>query len=628
MMSEYNKYLSILCMGFIGYVLLAGPVLAVDNADPSSISDLWEKQVDFFNQTASSSENDDAYMDIVEYLRDHGITRSKTLSSAYVYLGLKARSQKHYSDAQWAFNTALEVHPDYMSAADAAVKNSFRIGIGEVISALLAKTGIYLREYTGYYHGLIHAGNIALILQIAIALLAAAVIIAIFFNQFPLIVTELHSHLPFIPDQRITALLIVCVFALLFLTPIGIFGILTIWLVLDFLFSSRNHRKTLWITWILLIFTIPLTLIHAFSIKIYENEYLRVLEYTKTEGYTEPIINELNQMLESGGRERKAKIHFLLGLMYKRGGYYIDARKHYQKFTELDSRDSRGYINLGNIAFIEERIKTATECYRKAEKLDPRNPIIYHNLSKAYLGQFRFDESRDMQNRASRLDPEMIERFSANQSSNPLRMMVDAGIPSDWQKEEIIVLLNNTLSDHRRFWRPKVTDLSITHSALFWLVVSILVFVLRFLAQRFKLSRFCLKCGKAMKPDEKAGGTDYMCVSCHMIYFKKSTISVATQGTGMLKKPESIDWNKLFHRGFSCVVPGAGRIYSGKTVSGLLLIIPWTLLISTLVAGKYLILLDYRIPNVSSYIGITTVIFLLLIDYGISILWGFKEEEI
>jgi len=626
MISGMNKYRVLIVLGLTLFFTGFASKVSAENST-GNIAALWQNQKAMFEKSADSRKTEEAYLDIAEFLINNGIDRSEMLSAAYVYLGMEAESRDQNSDAQWAFIKALQMHPDYIPAADAAISNGFKVGIGPGFSALLVRYKIFFRGFADRFVASAYAGNFAYILQIALILLVITVIIAVFIRLFPLLVNEFTMAFSFIPNPWISALLLICALALLFLTPIGSFGILLICLAVGFLFGSKKSVKALWISWSLLLLIFPMFFVHVFSIKIAENRFARIIDYASTSGYSEPIIEELKMMLvQTDNKDKKAKLHFLLGLLYKRGGYYGDAGNHFKEFTELKPRNPKGYINLGNIAFIAERIKTASEYYRKAEKFDSRNPVVFYNLSKAYLAQFRFDEARDMQKKASRLDPELIERFSVNQTSELERMMIDEGIPDEWLQDEISAVFSNITADYSKYWKPVVFNLSLINTAILWGLITLGGFLLRFVATRVKLSRFCLKCGKAMKPDSKLGGTDYVCVACHMVYFKKNKSSGSVKPDDT--KHKSIDWNGILHKLFSCLIPGSGRIYSGKITGGFFLLIPWTVLVAFLIGWKDLIFSHHRVPFIVSHAFIGVIIGFLVIDYIISILWGFKEEEI
>ncbi|MBN1296295.1 tetratricopeptide repeat protein [bacterium] len=620
----------VLTVGILTVCRLGFPVFAQsEGLGTGSLSHLWENQIAIFEGGSGSSECQDAQLDIIEYIRDNGIQQSVVIANAYVHLGRKAEAQGRYRDAFWAFQAALIVDPDHTEAANAAVFAGFRSGIGTGFSALFRRASQFVRQFLDLRLSMIQLGNLSLAFQAAIALVVSAVVIIILIRQFPLIVNEIQHHLPSTVDIRITSAIVAILLLTMWVTPLRVFGTLATWLALALAFSAREHRVSLWIMWCLLLFLVPLTYLHVFSITISENRLLKIRDFVMTEGYSQPAVDELHALVEAKQNERNVgKLHFMLGLMYKRGGFYSDAKTHYQAFIDGAPREAAGYINLGNIVFIEDQIKTALELYRRAEKLDPRNPVIYYNLSMAYMSQFRFDDAREMQNRATRLDRERVQRFSEAQSSKPVRMMVDESVPAEWFNDEVNRAANTALTEFQQYWRPRFIRMNLIHSAVLWICMTGVLIFVRLIASRIKLSRFCLKCGNPMRPDAKTGGTDCVCVDCHMIYFKKTAGTTGSRDMREHDIKRMHRWNTILHRIFSCLAPGGGRIYSGKFRSGLLMMIPWAILLGSLLLDDFMLPLNSMIPARASHLGFIFIIVFLVLDYGVSIFWGFREEDV
>ncbi len=617
---------------YTGIAVMAGlvcPIHAQDAAgDSENLAELWRIQVAEFNTDAGNERCSDAQLDIVEYLRDHGIQRSSILAAAYTQLGRLTAAEGRYRDAQWAFDAALVVDPGYSEAANAAVFNGFHLSLGRGFSSVMRRIGILGNQLTLPRSGVLLLGNVAVTLHAAIVFTALVIIVIIMVRQFPLLVYEIQSLIHFKLNVQLTGLIAAVLLLMLWFTPVKIMGTLLIWLILALFFSDKPHRIMLWTTWILLFFVFPLNLIEAFSLKTAENRNLRIQEFVTDGGYSEPAIQELQSLLAAAGSaEERGKLQFMLGLLYKRGGFYSDAKSHYQEYIDQNPRDSRGYINLGNIAFIEDRVKSATEYYRKAETLDPRNPVIYYNLSRAYMSQFRFDDARDMQRRATQLDRERVQLFSENQSSKPVRMMVDETVPSSWFNDAYSDALQQSVREFREYWHPRFLRLSFTETLVLYSVLTLVLIGIRWLADRLKLSRYCLKCGHAMKPDPRTGGTDFVCVDCHMVYFKKGTASAQRDQKNRVIR-ETRDWNLWIHRLLSCLVPGGGRIYSGKMVTGLLQVFPWSILVAFLVLKNHYVPLSYHVPADRAPLDLWIVAIFLVVNYAISIIWGFREEEV
>ncbi len=325
---------------------------------------------------------------------------------------------------------------------------------------------------------------------------------------------------------------------------------------------------------------------------------------------------------------KRARVHFILGVLYKKGGFFNDAKREFEYYRDKNPGDAGVYINLGNIEFVNERDKSATEYYRKAESLDPRNPLIYFNLSKAYLSQFRFEEAQEMQNRAYRLDPDATGKLNANHSSKLIRMVADVEVPKPWLMDEAMKAWKSAIEDIDLYWTGPFVYLNFIKTLSFLGFIGFVMLIIKFLSRSHNLSRYCLKCGKPMKPDIKSGGTDHICVSCHMVYFKKTETGKPRTGSGDETSPKKISWDSILHRFLSCVVPGSGRLFSGYLVSGFMMLALWTMAFGSILARPYHVPTYYRIPAGIPETGMVFWIVVLVLDYLVSIRWGFQEEDV
>jgi tetratricopeptide (TPR) repeat protein len=81
----------------------------------------------------------------------------------------------------------------------------------------------------------------------------------------------------------------------------------------------------------------------------------------------------------------EAEKSIALGLLPQRTGSYTNAADHFYKAISLDPNDTRGYINLGNVYFLQGSYDKALEGYRKAESINPNDAVCQHALAQAYI---------------------------------------------------------------------------------------------------------------------------------------------------------------------------------------------------------------------------------------------------
>jgi len=78
-----------------------------------------------------------------------------------------------------------------------------------------------------------------------------------------------------------------------------------------------------------------------------------------------------------------SSLHNNLGLMLVREGRVPEAVEHFRKAVALFPRSLNGHLNLGNIAFNEDRYADAIAEYEIAQSLNPENRMVQERLGNA-----------------------------------------------------------------------------------------------------------------------------------------------------------------------------------------------------------------------------------------------------
>jgi Tfp pilus assembly protein PilF len=100
----------------------------------------------------------------------------------------------------------------------------------------------------------------------------------------------------------------------------------------------------------------------------------------------------------SSAAELECEKNLALGLLYLKDNRYYDASDRLFKAVSLDPNRAMGYINLGNVHFLQADYEKALQGYRKAESIDPADPICQYNLAQAYIKTLLMQEaSRSLQ---------------------------------------------------------------------------------------------------------------------------------------------------------------------------------------------------------------------------------------
>lgn len=616
----------------VGFLFLIG-LLAVsafsqdeDNAI-TGIQTLWSQQVDVFTRGSAHPECQEAKSQIQKYFLENATSRTPEIAVAYILLGTQALEEKKWEDAQWAFLAALEFDPFSVRASQYALINSRHLGLTNMASMLVKHVLVVVKRafQPGIYHLIF--GNAADVLRSAFLLAAFVIILVVMIKLFSLVVHQCSDVLPFTVDPRIIAAGLILLLTSILASPLGLVGFTLLILLLSGLFAEKQYRTAIWISWLLISALFPLSLISAHAMVTENNRLFSVIRYATTGGYSEPAIAELKLLLEEtpdSDEDTISKIHYLMGSLYKRGGFYTDAQQEFELYKTMMPRDSAVYINLGNIDFVNDRYQAAIENYRRAENIDPQNPIIFFNLSKANLALFRFDEARNMQNQASRLNPDLTSKLNLLYGSDLIRMVADAGVPKHWLTKELNAGWSKALQSLPEFWHAPLVDIPLKKAVLGWIFLTILLVVLNRLAVKYRFSRFCLKCRKPMKPNFD-DGTERICPTCHRIYLRKTTIDKSS--TQKKEEKKDMSWyDRLFSIALSIFIPGGGKVYSGYMFFGILAILSWSVVMAYFLSPCRTFDSFLRIPAIETEPGNLFAWIVLCGLYGLSIIQAFREK--
>jgi tetratricopeptide (TPR) repeat protein len=105
--------------------------------------------------------------------------------------------------------------------------------------------------------------------------------------------------------------------------------------------------------------------------------------------------------------ELECERNLALGLLYLKDNRYYDASDRLFKAVSLDPTRAMGYINLGNVHFLQADYEKALQGYRKAESIDPADPVCQYNLAQAYIKTLLMKEaSKSLQAAGTGVDKE------------------------------------------------------------------------------------------------------------------------------------------------------------------------------------------------------------------------------
>ena len=265
--------------------------------------------------------------------------------------------------------------------------------------------------------------------------------------------------------------------------------------------------------------------------------------------------NEFALWASKGRSDFASRFSYALAL--KREGRYQEAIEAYRSLTDASYRqDPRVYTNLGNAYYAGGDTEAAMDSYRKSLGIRPRAAALY-NLSQLYREALDFAKGDEYFQEAARLDRAAISRFTSVAGLTPNRFVVDETLP-------ISVLWENAMA--KGGWSPGAFPIIVIIIALAMTAAYYVVDRnMRYRAHRCKRcgAIFCSKCSRTLTWGE-------MCPRCYRSLIKIEEVDSRERIAGLLSIHQSQARRRRIARALSYAVPGAGQIYSGRILSGLL----------------------------------------------------------
>lgn len=256
---------------------------------------------------------------------------------------------------------------------------------------------------------------------------------------------------------------------------------------------------------------------------------------------------------------------FSYALALKREGYYDEAIDVYRSLTGNNYKpDPRVYVNLGNSYYAIKDIEAAKDSYQRSIGITPL-PSAFYDLSEIHRETLNFAKGNEYFIEAAKLNPEAVSKFISVTGSNPNRFVVDETLPISAIWGHAMRAMNGPPYDFPLL----ATVLAVIMVPGFYLTDK----KIKYRAHRCKRCGevFCRRCSRVITWGE-------MCPRCYSSLIKIDEADLKERVTRLLAIYHNQAKRRRTVNMFSYMIPGAGQIYSGKILSGLLFL--WTFLFS------------------------------------------------
>jgi tetratricopeptide (TPR) repeat protein len=289
---------------------------------------------------------------------------------------------------------------------------------------------------------------------------------------------------------------------------------------------------------------------------------------------------------------------FLLAAHYRKAGRYEDAANVYGELLRSQPSDPIALNNLANLSFAAGEFPAAIPRYQQGIAANPNAAVtatLYYNMSLAYLQKFDPQPANEARSHALRLDPGLTQQYDATwkYEINNENAVVDLNLSAEelWGKFQRLrdgVGRQNVLGQgggEPLSWTAGLNRF-LGFLALFAVVV---IAMWRWRGARMFTMR-CVKCGTPFCRRCHLGAAwEGLCTQCHHLFVVRDGVSGPARNQKLLEVQREDEKRERIFRALSLVFPGSGHVYAHRTLSGLLFIFVWSLVLSLALLGGRLL---------------------------------------
>jgi tetratricopeptide (TPR) repeat protein len=512
-----------------------------------------------------------------EFRRQEGISNLDTLAGAFSYEGFRQLEAGQYGAAHASFRLAKEFDPDLPNAYYGQARSLRGLRMGWTASLKEAWEGmqVALRNFWSAY---LLLGNLALIGLIAAGIAGVLFLIILALKYQPLVRHDLAEWLGRRLPESTAGLAAWALFLLPLMAGLGWMWVLLLWTVAVFPYARWTERLLASLVMVWAVAALPLFHVVGEMFQTSVNPEVRTLVSALRGGYDPEKIRFLSEA--AGHGQHSAVTEFLLGSLYKNGGYLNEALLHYKKAVSLNPRLYQAVNNLGNLYFLTQNFSLAQQQYQQAVDLQPDFATGYFNLHLAQYQQFHVEDAERNLETARHLDPEGLGRLRTQEL---LTSVVDARL----QLEEVWPAIA-ARSRSGRASGDLTGDWLTPYSAVagFALVASHGVFAHR----RRRRARRCFKCGRPFCSRCRSG-TQFpdFCSQCVHLFIKRDGLAPSTK-RAKLDEVRRFETNRRrLGRLLSLAAPGVGHVWGDRATFGFMSLSAWSFCLLTMLAHDRLL---------------------------------------
>ena len=583
-------------LGVAVALLAASAALAAPPAPaptpPPSFEQVWAAQLRA-ERGGDAAASEKAMADLRRMRVERNVEGHATLGLGFVQRGLEKLDAGDRDGAEEAFRSAVAIAPGlpdgHFALARALLKKG-PLGVVPSIGETVAGTRAFLD--TG--RGLANARDLLTAAWLAFSLLLSwLVALVLVLRHGGLLLHDVQEFLG--PGRARAAALALCLLALLL--PVATFqgwGWLPLWwMALLFAYLEWSERGLALVLFVSALTYGPAVTSLEYRLRTLQNPLYHA-GLAAVEGVPDgAAIARLEQAAAADPQDRD--LAYLLGAARKRSGRYEEAAELYRRMLAESPDDAFARNNLANIEFLRGAFDSALARYRAGT--GSANPEVaatsYYNLSLAHLQKFDYQAYNEARSNADRVARGLVARYDRWKYDTGDYAVVDLGLEPDqvWSKfagAASGVAVRNVVGGSPPLPQAGALLSSTANRVLGALALFpvVLLVVARLRGPR-ALTLHCARCGTAFcRRCQLGAASTGQCSQCYHLFVVRDGVSGPARNRKMAEVQESETRRQRVFRALSVVAPGAGHLYSGRTLVGGPLLVAWLGVVALLGAAQ------------------------------------------
>lgn len=457
------------------------------------------------------------------------------------------------------------------------------------IDRLLAGYGAMVLKEFGYAWSLLFlVGSNLLVLLVTLwlcLLLFAGVCLLKYGGMW---VHDLQHALPRgVPSGAVRALALV----LAFLPPVlgcSLVWAGLLWIVVLYAYMTGHERIVAAAGVVLTAVAIPmLTATASWTVFMPQSDLVRMI-WNANYGYCDVQCRE---RLEQAARTTSAdfEVLFSLGLVNKKEQNYHTAAVYYERLDQHYPGTYAVLNNAGTVRLAEGRWDAAMDLFRQAVAAAPEQAAAAHfNIARAYQQKFMFPEAEQALVQAKACDSALVEHYQDIYAENYNRLVIDVPLSRGAIYRTGLQLFQDNDRSVGTFWNILFGGVPPAVAAVLLLVL-FCVSLLAAAREKFRIALRCRLCGVVLcRRCQRTVGTEILCTQCHNFIQKQDKLPLKMRESKVREIQRRVDWYKGTGVWMSRVLPGAGHLWKGHCIRGILCTGVSVFLILKIAAGPFL----------------------------------------